>query len=101
MSTQRNDSTSAIHVRGEIMGKPIFYTKRLILNSKENIFEHKSDIIKAEPQTINLPMVSGEPRAGLLPSGGVARGLEPDGPWEGHEAGWAGGGPGLQVTLGG
>lgn len=54
MSTQRNDSTSEIHVRGEIMGKPIFYTKRLILNSKENIFEHKSDIIKAVHKDIRI-----------------------------------------------
>lgn len=54
MPTKRNDSTSEIHVRGEIMGKLIFYTNRLILNSKENIFEHKSDIIKAVHKDIRI-----------------------------------------------
>lgn len=54
MPTQRNDSTSEIHVRGEIMGKLIFYTNRLILNSKENIFEHKRDIIKAVHKDIRI-----------------------------------------------
>ena len=36
------------------MGELTFYTKRLILNSKENIFEHKSDIIKAVYKDIRI-----------------------------------------------
>lgn len=39
---------------GEVMGKLIFYTNRLILNSKENIFEHKRDIIKAVHKDIRI-----------------------------------------------